>query len=101
MTAAEYCRRHGLASSTLRYWNRRLEREAAAAGLDAAVRGGTGSVPIARVRRRASRADRDVKGMPGGALVVRVGSIAVEVVPGFDAATLSRVLDVLATRGAA
>ena len=97
---AAYCRAHDLSSSSLGYWKKRLRKREAAAALEATSAASV-SLPIARVRRRAIRPDIASAPAPNSSLRVIVGSVAVEVPPRFDPGALSRLLDVLATRGAA
>jgi len=98
-TAAAFCRRKGFTESTFRYWARRLDELAASTALDEAV-SGSASNRLARVRRRADRPVATPSTV-APALRVTVGDASVEVPAGFDAPTLSRLLDVLSKRGAA
>ncbi len=76
-----YCARVGMKESTLRYWVKRVKRESSAS-----------PVRMARVRRIVPETSL------GTALRVVVGHASAEVPPGFDASTLSRVLEVLSSR---
>jgi hypothetical protein len=78
----------GYSASALRYWAKRLEREATprAAAPAAPVR-------IARLVRD------DVAPDPGGTITVEVGRVRLTVGRGFDRATLRDVLEVLAELG--
>jgi len=89
---AEYCRREGLTASAFGYWKRRLSDEDGAEGRKPASPP-RDLLPIARVRRQLS----PEVGWTGGSAAVRlvVGDVTVEVASGFDAAVLSRVLEVL------
>ena len=88
LTGAAYCEAETLKLSKLRYWSSRLLKEEK----ESAKRTG-----FARVRRRTQEVSRE-KLPPVAPLRVWCGDMKVEVPSGFDAATLTRLLDVL--RGA-
>ena len=80
VTGAAYCEAENLKLSKLRYWSSQVRKEA---------KGSAGRSGFARVRRRSQ------KEAPMTPLQVWCGEMKVEVPSGFDAATLSRLLDVL------
>lgn len=97
LTQAQYCERHGISTGSLSRWRAVFGGEHPAGG------------GLAR-----SRAEEPVRWLPvqlGEARepppsdrvlsVVFDGGVRLEVLPGFDAATLARVVDVLAQRTAA
>ena len=79
-----FCAARGIGQSTLRYWRRRLQED----GLDGERRVGARLVAV-RVREEAP-----VEGLSGVSLVAG-GGVRIELAPGFDAATLQRVLRTL------
>lgn len=84
-TAAEYCERHGLGLSALRYWAQRARREAGATAAAPPVR-------LARVVRTRPIAEL---APVAPVVVIEVGGARVSVARGFDRATLATVLEVL------
>lgn len=88
LTGAAYCEAEKLKLSKLRYWSSQLLKEQKAS----AKRTG-----FARVRRQTQQVSRE-KLPPVTPLQVWCGEMKVEVPSGFDAATLSRLLNIL--RGA-
>ena len=92
-SASIYCEREGIELSKLRYWASRIpRRDKPKKGKPKAVQG----VRLAKVRRTAPKTA--AKGECGIGLLL--GGVRVEVGQDFDAATLSRVLDVLSSREA-
>jgi len=86
-TQRAFCRHWGLTDNTLRSWCRRLGDEAGGGGESAA---NAGSAPP-RWLELHLRADAPTSKEAGISLVTRAG-VRIEVHPGFDAATLQRLL---------
>ena len=96
-TAPEYCERLGLKLGSLRYWASRIRRDVDAALTSPPVR-------MARVVRATEAPTAPSTPTPksiasAGSIVIAAGEFRVEVGAGFDEATLSRVLGVLAGVG--
>jgi len=89
-TLRGFCARHGLAVSTFRHWLRRLEQSAAVSPAPPPPSPRAGLVPVEVL-------DEPITG--SGVILVAGGGVRIEVMPGFDAATLTRVLATLG-RGA-
>jgi hypothetical protein len=78
-----FCARHGVAVSTFRHWLKRLDQAAAVS-----------PTPAPRARLVPVEVlDEPLAG--SGVIVVAGGGVRIEVMPGFDAATLKRVLATL------
>ena len=93
-TAPEYSARVGVKLGSLRYWGSRVKKD-----LDAAV--SRPSVRMARVVRAADAPKASPERPEPGRIVIAAGAFRVEVGPGFDDATLCRVLGVLGDRDGA
>ena len=96
-TAPEYCERLGLKLGSLRYWASRIRRDVDEALAPTPVR-------MARVVRASDTSTTPAApainaSAMRGSIVIATGAFRVEVGPGFDEATLSRVLDVVAGVG--
>ena len=89
-TLRGFCARHGLAVSTFRHWLGRLEQTAAASPAPPPPSPRARLVPVGVL-------DDPIAG--SGVIVLAGGGVRIEVMPGFDAATLTRVLATLG-RGA-
>ena len=80
LSAAAYCREHGIAPSTFRYWKKQLQADTAGEGF---------------VQLVTAHSERTTSGIR-----IRVhGSVTIEVDQGFDPATLYSIVDVLCGRG--
>lgn len=95
-TATAFCEERGLKLRSLRYWSGRMRREAGQA-LNETV--AAHQVRIARVRTKRERAGAEETVVAAVPIRVRVGEMAIEVVPGFDEETLARVLGVVTRAG--
>jgi len=97
VSAREYCQKRGLKVSSLRYWSGRIRRESGAA-LNEAFEGGPARFAKVQTSKRSSRSSStESASSPCTAVRLIVGDVQVEVPVGFDAQTLTRVLEVLAT----
>ena len=81
-----FCARHGVAVSTFRHWLRRLDQAAAVSPAPLPPSPGARLVPVEVL-------DEPLAG--SGVIVVAGGGVRIEVTPGFDGATLKRVLTTL------
>jgi len=104
-TSTQYCEGKPFTAGGLRSWAHRLEKKGGfkerrlrvrlARVLRVASPGPTATAVIQQQARQVATAAPD-----GTAVTLRVGRVQVAVVPGFDPATLSAVLDLLAARDA-
>lgn len=95
ISARAYCEKRGLKVSTLRYWSRRIRREATEA-LDEKFE--KGPARFAKVRRTGTKSSSPSASCSEPVRLV-VGEVRVEVGAGFDAEALRRVLEVLGSMG--
>ena len=91
LTVAQYCERQGISVANFLRWQDRLRRESAE-GVERLRRGPT--EPIRFLPVHLSAALEPPRADPALTLVF-AGGVRLEVVPGFDAATLQRVVQVL------
>ena len=94
LTQAAYCRRQGVSVASLQRWRERLRREpvAGTTPVGASCDGPLRLVPVEVCERRAPHS-------AGAALtVVLDDGLRVEIAPGFDAPTLTRVVSALRGR---
>jgi hypothetical protein len=85
-TAPEFAQGQGFESSTLRFWASRLKQRPESSSPPAA------RVPMVRVQRASAPVSHEP-------MVLAIGSVRVEVRPGFDGALLRKVVRALAVEG--
>jgi len=95
-SAGDFCAQRGLKVGSLRYWSGRLRRESSEA-LDAAFE--ASPVRLAKVCRTGRSGGQGTSKGTAPTIRLESGGVQVEVSRDFDPVTLSRVLDVLASRG--
>jgi len=99
-TQEAYCKAHGLAPHNFRYWHTKLSRTAAPTPIPSRDTAHPALIPVAVIDDPLSSKERESDCVPiaatSAAISMHIGQrYRIEVMPGFDPATLRQVLGVL------
>jgi len=98
LSAAAWCREHGINQPSLHYWHKQLPQAAE----DATVCGPQWLAVAMDKLTGAQDRDFDIAtwGAPANGLTLRIGHVSIDIAPDFDPHLLRNVLDVLARQAA-